>query len=115
MLTLTIGFKGHHKSSEAQCLYAGHDADEALRIAKNPPAGFATCHIFKHLVPVKRIPQLAPVDAAPQETAAPEPAPVDDSPPADAPPEEAPDAPADAPPEEAPQLLMEDRPPGRRK
>jgi len=57
MLAITIGFKGHHKTAECQPLYAGRDADEALRIAKNPGPGFTVCHVFKNPTPDKRCPQ----------------------------------------------------------
>jgi hypothetical protein len=72
MLVITIAFKGHSKTSEAEGLYVGHDVEEALRIAKNPPPGFQTVHVYRNLVPFKRCPVIsAPVVATPEAPAEP--------------------------------------------
>lgn len=57
MLAITIGFKGHHKTAECQALYTGRDAEEALRVAKDPGPGFTICHVFTNPSPRKRCPQ----------------------------------------------------------
>jgi len=89
MLVITIAFKGHSKTSAAESLYVGHDVEEALRIAKNPPAGFQTVHVFRNLVPFKKCPVVS-VEA---------PAPVVEEIPAPPAPEE---IPAEETPEEIP-------------
>ncbi len=94
MLHVAIAFKGHHKNSEAETIYTGHDAIEALRVAQNPPAGFATVHIFRNLVPWKRCPVVGGIAAPAIVEEVPAAAPQIAEAPAAAPPvEEVPEAP----------------------
>jgi hypothetical protein len=108
MLHVAIAFKGHHKNSDAETLYTGHDAVEALRVAQNPPQGFATVHVFRNLVPWKRCPVIGGVVAPEIVEEAPADVPPADAPPADAPPAEV--APVEQTAEAPLELASDDKP-----